>query len=239
MDPRLASLPESVRQRLDELTASLIGSLGDDLAALLVYGSASRGGYRPQQSDVDVLAVLRDDPREKLQAIGPALELARFSARIEVMMVTLREVPCAADVFPLLYADIARSSVCLYGKSPFEGLTIESAHLRLRIEQELREARIRLRRVATDLSRGPIFAGSVERKIKQVRNALHAWLELRGTRVDDDLEAVLDALGEAYGIDVAPLRHAREDATRAFETLVRLLDAVLVDVDAHEKEVKA
>lgn len=233
----LASLPESVRRRLDELKASLIGTLGDDLEALLVYGSASRGGYRAGQSDVDVLAVLRNDPLDKLTAVGHALQLARFSARIEVMLVKSSEVPHAADVFPLLYIDIARSSVCLHGKSPFEGLTIERAHLRLRVEQELREARIRLRRVATDLS-GPMFAGAVERKLKQVRAPLHAWLTLRGQSPDDDLNAVLQATGKAYGVDVAPLLRAREDAPAAYEVLVRILDAVLVEVNAYETEGK-
>ncbi|WP_394827223.1 nucleotidyltransferase domain-containing protein [Pendulispora albinea] len=233
MAQQLAQLPESARRRLDELKASLIGVLGDELEALLVYGSAARGGYRQGQSDVDVLAVLRSDPRALLEAIGPALQLARFSARIEVMLVTSAEVPHAADVFPLLYADIARASVCIHGKSPFEGLTIDPHHLRVRIEQELREARIRLRRVATDLARGPIFAGAVERKIKQVRAPLHAWLELRFGPSDDHLPAVLDAAGKAYGVDVAPLHRSCEDAEAAFESLVRLLDAVLREVNAH------
>jgi predicted nucleotidyltransferase len=56
----LAALPPPVRERLDELRSALVAAIGDGLRAMIVHGSAARGGYRMGQSDVDVV-VLADD----------------------------------------------------------------------------------------------------------------------------------------------------------------------------------
>jgi predicted nucleotidyltransferase len=234
METGLSGLPAPVKTRLDELEAALVTILGDDLDALLVYGSAARGDYRAGESDVDVMLVLKDDPEAKLEAIGAALQLARFAARIEVMILRKDEIPRAADCFPLLYDDIARASIVLRGKSPFDGLEIHGEHKRLRIEQELREARIRLRRVVADMAAEESFGRAIERKVKQIRGPLWALLALRGDKVEDRLEPVLQAAARVYSLDLGPLRRAREAARPAHDALVKLLDAALEDVDRRE-----
>lgn len=228
----LESLSPAVHKRLDDLKASLERTCGKDLVALVVHGSAVRGGWREATSDVDLICVLEHDSEELLAAIGPALELARFSARIEAMILTRAEIPASADCFPLLYGDVARTSITLFGKNPFTGLHISEEHIRLRIEQELREVRIRMRRVATDMARDASFGGAIERKLKQVRGPLWSLLALRGHTVDDHLDPVLQASAKAYGIDAGPLRRPREEPVAAFTALAKLLDAALAQVDA-------
>jgi len=231
---RLEALTPAVMARLDELVATLVERCGANLVALVCHGSAARGGWRDGASDVDLVLVLADDAEPALEAIGPALELARFSARIETMILVAHEIARSADCFPLLYADIARVGVTLAGASPFDRLVVPEHHQRLRIEQELRELRIRMRRVVTDMAGHASFGGAIERKIKQARAPLWALLALRGETVEDSVEAILRAAGKAYGIDVAPLGRVRDDAKHAFQTLARLLDAALADVDRRE-----
>src|SRR5829696_3794713 len=112
----LSGLPKPIERRLIELKESLETTLGDDLVSLLIYGSAVRGGYREGESDVDLLVVLNEASRPRLIAIANALRLARYAARIEAMILTASEIPRAADVFPLLYDDIRRCHVLLFGK---------------------------------------------------------------------------------------------------------------------------
>jgi predicted nucleotidyltransferase len=228
----LPSLPGRVASRLEELIASLRAGLGDDLVGVLAYGSAVRGGWDEARSDVDLVIVVRDDGATKLEAIGPALELARFSARIEAMILRDEEIARAADVFPLLYDDIAHASACLVGDNPFAGLTVSPAHRRLRVEQELREVRIRMRRVATDAGHGPGFAGAVQRKLKQLRSPLHALLVMHGVGGDDRFEPVIRAAAAHYRVDAAVLLDAVRAPREAFDALARLVDAALADVDA-------
>lgn len=234
-DENLEKLPQTTRARLDELTASLAKALGDDLVSVVVHGSAVRGGFRDGLSDVDVVLVLRSVTRESLSKMANPLALARNSARIECMIVESGEIARAADVFPLFYADIQRVHAVLHGKDPFDSLTISPQHLRLRVEQELREAHIRLRRAVTDaLGDKDLVVGAVVRKIRQARAPLRALLGLRGKPCDDDLNAVLRACGETYGVDVGVLSKVRESPWEAFTTLAKLLAKAIEDVDALE-----
>jgi predicted nucleotidyltransferase len=230
-------LPPLVRDRLTELQESLEHLLGDDLVALIVYGSAARGGYREGTSDVDLMIVLRQDVRERLERISNAMQLARYSARIEAMILTEDEIPRAADVFPLLYDDIRRCHLLIYGRDPFAGLEIHDHHRRLRIEQELREAQIRLRRAVVD-GRGMrgALAGAIDRKLKQIRSPMHALLALRGIEVDDRLEPVIAAAGRRYQVDVGPLLEAHLDPVKAHQALTDLLKRAIDDVDQSDTE---
>ncbi|AUX21235.1 hypothetical protein SOCEGT47_017150 [Sorangium cellulosum] len=228
----VSRLPPEVQARLAELKASLERTLGDDLEGLLVYGSAARGGYRDGQSDVDVVVVLRDASRERLDAIANALKLARYAARIEAMILTADEIPRAADVFPLLYDDIRRCHVLLSSRDPFSALVIDEKNRRLRVEQELREAQIRLRRAVVDaMGADEALRGAVVRKLKQLRGPLHALLGLHGIACDDDLGAVLAEVGRLLGVDVAPLKRAHEAPGAAHAALTALLARAVHDVD--------
>lgn len=231
----LSALSASTRERLDELKNALVKSLGDDLVAIVVYGSAARGGYKEGQSDVDLAVVLKAAPRDKLEKISNVMQLARYSARIESIILTADEIARAADVFPLLYDDIKRCHVTLHGASPFDSLAIADKHRRLRIEQDLREAQIRLRRAVVDgLGASNALAGAVLRKAKQVRGPLHALLELKGIACDDDLASVLTKSGEVWGADAATIRKAKEEPGKAHDALVALLAKATDDADKME-----
>ncbi len=232
---RLERLPAAVRSRLDELRHGLQDALGGDLIALIVYGSAARGDYREGKSDVDLVVVLRDDARDKLEAISNALQLARYAARIEAMILTASEIPRAADVFPLLYDDIRREHILLAGKDPFSALEISDRHRRLRVEQELREAQIRLRRAVVDAQGArDLLAGAVFRKVRQIRGPLRALLALRGIEVSDGLDEVLARAGAQYGVEIKPLSAVHSAPAEAHAALEKLLAAAVDDVDRME-----
>lgn len=225
------AIPSPVKERLDELCATLEKCLGDGLSAILVHGSAVRGGFHAG-SDVDLVIVLRKAGRAELESIADPLHLARFSARIEAMILVEDEIARAADVFPIFYADLQRHHAVLHGKDPFAGLVIEAAHLRLRVEQELREVQIRLRRAVTD-ARGnqDALRGVVGRKLKQVRSTLHALLGLKQIAVDDGLAEVIAKACATYGVDGAPLGRVAEAPAAAHDALVALLERAIDDAD--------
>jgi predicted nucleotidyltransferase len=230
------SLPAAAQAPLRALTEGLEGAVGANLAALVVYGSAVRGGYVPEESDIDVIVVLGDTSLPQLHKIAPPLMLARYGARVEAMVLRSEEIPLACDVFPLLYDDVRQRHVLLAGKDPFSGLEITDAHRRLRIEQELREARIRMRRAVVDaLASEANITGAVTRKVKQIRSPLHALLCLKGVACDDQLESVLAGVGKAYGLDTSPLTRISDAPEAAHVALRALLDAAIHDVDRLEK----
>lgn len=234
------SLPETARAPLEELRAELLATQADNLAALVVYGSAVRGGYDARWSDIDLVVVLEDTGPDRLAGCAPALMRGRFRARIEAMILKRDNIAAAADVFPLLYDDIRSRHVLLAGSDVFSSLEISDAHRRLRIEQELREARIRMRRAIVDaMGSDAALAGALDRKVKQMRSPLHALLCLKGVSCDDGLAPVLEAAGRAYGLDTAPLLHVAADPAAGHAAFRALMDAAIADVDRLEIERRA
>lgn len=233
-DEQRLRVPSRVRKAIETLIEALEDKAADQLAAVVVHGSATRGDYRENASDVDLVVVLRDDPIALLQSIGPALQLARSSARIETMIVRESEIAPAADVFPLFYEDVAREGVALRGESPFAGLKIHDSHRRLRIEQELREARIRLRAAIADASAGILrVEGIVDRKLKHLRSPLHALLRQAEKAPEHaELADVLKAAGSLLGVEVAALLRAHEQPDEALPVLVELIDAAIARADS-------
>jgi predicted nucleotidyltransferase len=231
----LEALPETTRAPLSALRDGLEKAAGANLAALVVYGSAVRGGFVPGESDVDLIVVLHETSIAQLKAIAEPLMLARYSARAEAMVLKNDNIAAASDVFPLLYDDVRQRHILLSGRDPFLDLNISDVHRRLRVEQELREARIRMRRAVVDaLGSESTIAGAVARKIKQIRGPIHALLKLKGIDADDRLEPVFAAAGQAYGIDTAPLTRVSVSPEGAHTALRALLDAAIADVDTLE-----
>ncbi len=229
----LAVLPEGIKTRLDEWTKSLKATLGDELVAILVHGSAARGEYREGESDVDVVVVLKHARLEDLRAIGNAMQLARYAARIEAMILTEEEIAGASDAFPLLYDEIKRNNVVLAGRDPFAGVEVQDRHRRLRIEQELREAQIRLRRAVTDsLDDKGALASAVLRKTRQIRGPLAALLALKEKPCALDLATVLAKSGEMYGVQTQKLASTRETPDVAHAILTELLSKAIDDVNS-------
>lgn len=231
----LSKLPPATLAPLASLKEGLEKAVGANLAALVVYGSAVRGGWEPDSSDIDVIVVLEDASLPQLRAIAEPLMLARYRGRVEAMILRRGALAGASDVFPLLYDDVRQRHVLLSGSDVFAPLEIRDTHRRLRIEQELREARIRMRRAVVDaLGVEATIAGAVSRKVKQIRGPLHALRCLKGDACDDRLEAVLAACGKAYAIDTAPLTRVAAAPEAAHTALRALLEAAIEDVDRLE-----
>lgn len=177
----LDALPGPVARHLLACRDTLVRELGSTLTALVVHGSAARGTYTAGTSNLDVIVVLRAADPATLLAISNPLQVARSAARIEAMILVEDEIARAADAFPLLYVDVQRHHVLLAGRDPFAGLNVPFAHRRFRVEQELREVQIRMRRLVVDgIGNRPLLLSALARKTKQLRPALRALLRCGG-----------------------------------------------------------
>jgi predicted nucleotidyltransferase len=232
----IQALPTSIASRLDELAKTLEAQLGNNLVSLLAFGSAARGGWDSGRSDVDLVLVLKNPSTKELLAIANTLTVARTALRFEAVILQEDEIHRAADVFPLFYDDIRSCHVLLAGKDAFANLEISDAHRRVRIEQELREVQIRLRRVVVDtLGASNPLAGAIERKVKQIRGPIFALLALRKTpAIDDHLESVLAQARDTWKVDIKYLQNPRKNPTKALESLNTLLSAMIDEVDRME-----
>jgi len=226
------SVPRKVRDAVTHLVEALRDAAPDDLVGAIVHGSAARGDFAEGKSDVDLILVLAEGRRETLERFAEPLARARAAMRIEAMLLVEAEIGRAADVFPLFYEDVCTSRAVIFGRDPFEGLVIAPEHRRLRIEQELREMRIRLRRVVIEARSDKRQLGSaVARKVKQLRFPLRSLLGLLGVEASPKLDVVIAKACKHFKVDAADLQRAYEQPLKGHDTLALLLDRAIETVD--------
>src|ERR1700738_3109177 len=198
-----ALLPEGVRTALSEFTAAARQAFGEDLSAVVLFGSAAEGRMR-QTSDVNVIVVLpRADP-EKLEAIGEAYRLAHAAIRLSAMFILESEIEVAKDAFAVKFADIIARHEVLYGHDPFVGLTISREAALYRLLQVLVNLQLRLsERFALSSLYGEQLAMAAADAVGPLRAsaAVLLWLE-SGARVEprDALRQIADETGSTAGL---------------------------------------
>lgn len=136
----------AVQQALNALVEDLRATHGDNLASVVLYGSAAAGDDIELHSDYNLLIALnRITPEDLRQAQAPMREWRRLGHPMPVYF-TVEELSDAADVFPIEFHQMANARVVLYGHDPFEYAKLSDAHLRHQAEYELRSKLIQLRR---------------------------------------------------------------------------------------------
>jgi predicted nucleotidyltransferase len=228
----IAMLPAQTRARVEELIKSLTKTSGQHIEAIIAFGSAVRGGFDALHSDVDIVLIMKSDAPDVLAAMAPALRLARSAARVEAVVLMHSEIARGADVFPLWFEDMRGCHSVLWGTDVFNELVIHDEHKRLRVEQELRDARLRLRTMQLSEVGDAILGVSLTRMTRQLRSPLHALLTLLGKTVKDDVENVLRVSAESWRVDAAPLMTPQRDPRAALKALRALLDAAVQESDA-------
>ena len=134
-------------EAFNHLIGDLQATHGENLAAVVLYGSAAAGDTSAQAADYNLLIALHHITPEDLRlAQAPTREWQRLGHPLPVYF-TLGELHDAADVFPIEFQQMSRARVVLYGSDPFETLQLSDANLRHQTEYELRSKLIQLRRL--------------------------------------------------------------------------------------------
>jgi len=135
-----------VQQALNGLVEDLRATHGENLASIVLYGSAAAGEDVELQSDYNLLIALnRITPEDLRLAQAPMREWQRLGHALPVYF-TVEELSDAADVFPIEFHQMANARTVLYGRDPFEFAKLSDANLRHQAEYELRSKLIQLRR---------------------------------------------------------------------------------------------
>src|SRR5918912_2757171 len=127
-----------VKEALSGLVDDLRATHGENLASVVLYGSAAAGDHIELRSDYNLLiALTRITPEDLRLAQAPMREWQRLGHPMPVYF-TVAELHDAADVFPIEFQQMSRARVVLHGVDPFETLKLSDANLRHQTEYELR-----------------------------------------------------------------------------------------------------
>ncbi|HEY0996008.1 MAG TPA: nucleotidyltransferase domain-containing protein [Gemmatimonadaceae bacterium] len=231
------------KMTLDQLVAQLGGAFGDNLEAAVLYGSAARGENFREQSDLNVLVIVRELDLARLDAASATVRAWVDAGHPAPFILTHEEWRRSADIFPMEYADILDRHRVLAGTPPFEGIVVERGDLRRQLELEAMGKLLHLRKGAM------AAAGDAKRQLALLEASrgvvlviFRATLRLVGEVPAEDSVAVCRQVATLTGLDPAPfervVRHAKGGGTlsrdetgavlgtylKGMETLVQYLD---------------
>jgi predicted nucleotidyltransferase len=202
--------PARVRTALE----SLIERVREDVDSLAVYGSLARGTYRERESDVNLAVVVLEASAAKLHALHDPFRTAFREVRVDPFFVEAGEIARIAEAFPIKLRDIRAHHDPIFGEDRFASIEIDREHLRIRLEQELRNHLLRLRRAAVDHGNDAgELARSVYRSARALELELGTLLELSGEEPPASAAEVAAAAAAKFDLDRATL-----DAVARFRT---------------------
>jgi len=193
--------------KLQELVTRLQRACGNQLASVVVYGSAAREDFHETFSDVNSLILLRRLPAE---SFAPLSEVLRWWSRNEKLrpplVMTVEELRESADVFAIELLDIKRAHRTLFGEDIVETVDVPMNLHRVEVEHELRTTLLRLRHhflLASDDNEElrAVLAKSVTSVVTLLRHALIAI----GKESSDDKAQALHQAAETFGFEATPL----------------------------------
>ncbi|HEX8709808.1 MAG TPA: hypothetical protein VF723_16320 [Pyrinomonadaceae bacterium] len=136
-----------VHHTLNQLVEDLRSTHGDNLASVVLYGSAAAGDHVELRSDYNLLIALnRITPEDLRLSQAPMREWQRLGHPLPVYF-TVEELNDAADVFPIEFHQMQNARIVVYGRDPFELVRLSGQNLRHQTEYELRSKLIQLRRL--------------------------------------------------------------------------------------------
>jgi predicted nucleotidyltransferase len=132
-------------QLLGEFVQKLRATAGENLASVVLYGSAAEGEFHPEYSDYNLLCIVRDTSFASLSKIAGSAEWWRKKKHHPPLIITAKELKDTADVFSIEFSDMKQRYRVLYGDDVLRDLNVPMRLHRSQLEYELREKLFLLR----------------------------------------------------------------------------------------------
>jgi predicted nucleotidyltransferase len=131
--------------KLEELTKRLKIAAGENLRAVVLYGSAVTGEFFSGQSDLNILCVLDRAGAVELEQLHASANWWMRENNPAPLVFTLEELRRSADIFAIELLDMKMHHRMLHGEDFLEAFEIPLTLHRLQVERELRTSWLRLR----------------------------------------------------------------------------------------------
>ncbi len=200
----------SVKEDLEQFVGRLQHAAGANLQSVVLYGSAARGDFNEQYSDVNLLVLLEDTRGAALDQIATVLDWwTKKLHRRPPLVQSEEELRTSADVFAIETLDVKACHRILFGRDLLESIDIPMNLHRVQLEHELRTVLLKLRQQY-------LLARENERELQQTiaKSASsvatlfrHALIAL-GKAAPESRREVVAQIAALDGIDAEPLNAA-------------------------------
>ncbi|HUO61297.1 MAG TPA: nucleotidyltransferase domain-containing protein [Candidatus Acidoferrales bacterium] len=134
--------------KIQEFLKRIRDAAGENLEAVILYGSAANGSYDPEFSDLNFLCLLRDTSFAKLNSLAAFARWWSGLKQPAPQLLSRAELEATTDVFTIELIDMQQHRRVLYGEDVIAALQIPRHMHRAQVEYELREKLVLLRQRA-------------------------------------------------------------------------------------------
>lgn len=182
---------------------------GNDLKAIILYGSAAGGDFDAARSDINLLIILTSmDPEliAKSATVQKQLLKKRFS---RPLFMDQKYIATSLDSYPMEFLDMKGCNVVLFGEDVLCTITPDTKDLRLQVERELKGKWLHLLQEYSGLQKKSThLAALATLSLKAFLPTFRTLLFLKGVAIPADRKSVLSAVEKAYSLTGQPLQNA-------------------------------
>jgi predicted nucleotidyltransferase len=234
----------STESKLTELVNRLKELAGKNLHSVILFGSAARGDFHKQHSDLNVLCILKSLAAADLRRIAPAIHWWSTEQREPApLFFTEEELRSASDVFAIELLDIRDAHRVLYGKDAVADIHVPMNLHRIQLEHELRTTLLKLRQhllLAADRpgELSAVLAKSSSGAITLFRHMLIAWGETPPPTRQEIMARIAalsgaDRSGLEATLKVRESGESGQDINAIYGAYLLALEKVIATLDHH------
>ena len=168
----MAKIPDQPQEVFVPLTQDYLKIFGSELVSLIVYGSAAAGSYVKGKSDINLLIVLTNAGKNKLDE---AFEKVKYWKKRKVatpLVMTKEFIETSLDSYPIEFLNMKNSHILVYGENVLTNIAFKPEDLRLQIEREIKGKIILL-------TQGYLETEGSSRALRQlIRNSFTAFISI-------------------------------------------------------------
>lgn len=192
--------------KLEELVDQLQRAYGDELRAVVLYGSAVAGEHIGKRSNYNVLVIANSLPLSALRAASAIARAWHEDGNPAPLTFTTSEWRASADIFPMEYADILERHRLLFGDPPFEGISVKPADLRLELEQQTMGKLLHLRKESMAAGGdSKLQLALLEASLSTMMVLFRAMTRLWGEVPSQDYQELTESVAKRTGMDPGPV----------------------------------
>ena len=140
-----AGMPEEAQHTLHSYLADAKKILGDDVYAIILYGSLARGDFLQDRSNINILMVFEKITLDLLKRCSRLNRGWTKERIVTPLMFRLDELSQNLETFPLEFIEIRDKHILLSGRDPFPELHVEGRNLFNECHREIRGNLLRVR----------------------------------------------------------------------------------------------
>jgi hypothetical protein len=206
----------NTEQLLQELIDRLRLAAPNNIQSVVLYGSAARGEFSRQYSDLNVLCIAWSLAPDEMAELSPVVRWWTQDHRQNPPLFwTTEELSQAADVFAIEMLDIREAHRVLYGKDVLSTIDVPMNLHRVEVERELRVALLKVRQhYIVAQSDKKELATVLAKSAAAIKTLLRHALIVCDENVPPEKDRLLTRVEEVFSLDASGIRSAlrfRED----------------------------